>query len=215
MKLLTYDPGTGTPLRRPRRRRRGGRCRPFGVCPAAAGCSRAAGVGRLPRGPGRRRLGRQRSRAEGGAGRRSPAFSRAPTAHDPGLHRLRRTRHVPRDPGDRRGVVPHARLLLLQSLGRLRTGGFGALPLGFDQLDYELEIGCVVGRGGTDVPASEGLQYIAGFCIFNDWSARDLQFDEMTFGLGPAKGKDSAQSLGPWVVTTDEIASNIKDGRWT
>ena len=86
-------------------------------------------------------------------------------------------------------------------------------PSASDQLDYELEIGCVVGRGGTDVPESEGLHYIAGFCIFNDWSARDLQFDEMTFGLGPAKGKDSAQSLGPWVVTVDEIAPHIKDGR--
>jgi fumarylacetoacetate (FAA) hydrolase len=86
-------------------------------------------------------------------------------------------------------------------------------PSASNQLDYELEIGCVVGRSGTDVPESEAFQYIAGFCIFNDWSARDLQFDEMTFGLGPAKGKDSASSLGPWMVTTDEMAPHIKDGR--
>ena len=86
-------------------------------------------------------------------------------------------------------------------------------PAASEQLDYELEIGCIVGRAGTNVPASEALQYVAGFCIFNDWSARDLQFDEMTFGLGPAKGKDSASSIGPWVVTTDEMMPHIKDGR--
>ena len=61
--------------------------------------------------------------------------------------------------------------------------------------------------------ASEALQYVAGFCIFNDWSARDLQFDEMSFGLGPAKGKDSASSIGPWIVTTDEMMPHIRDGR--
>ena len=86
-------------------------------------------------------------------------------------------------------------------------------PSASQQLDYELEIGAVIGREGSDVAESEGLQYIAGFCIFNDWSARDLQFDEMSFGLGPAKGKDSASSLGPWLVTTDELAHHIKDGR--
>ena len=86
-------------------------------------------------------------------------------------------------------------------------------PAASEQLDYELEIGCVIGKSGRNVPSSEAMQYIAGFCIFNDWSARDLQFDEMTFGLGPAKGKDSASSLGPWLVTTDELMPHIKDGR--
>ena len=86
-------------------------------------------------------------------------------------------------------------------------------PAASEQLDYELEIGCIIGKGGRNVPASAAMEYIAGFCIFNDWSARDLQFDEMTFGLGPAKGKDSASSIGPWVVTTDELLPHIKDGR--
>ena len=86
-------------------------------------------------------------------------------------------------------------------------------PAASEQLDYELEIGCVIGKSGRNVPASAAMEYIAGFCIFNDWSARDLQFDEMTFGLGPAKGKDSASSIGPWVVTTDELLPHIKDGR--
>jgi 2-keto-4-pentenoate hydratase/2-oxohepta-3-ene-1,7-dioic acid hydratase in catechol pathway len=80
-------------------------------------------------------------------------------------------------------------------------------------LDYELELGCVIGREGSNVPAEEGLAYIAGFLIFNDWSARDLQFDEMSARLGPAKGKDAATSLGPWLVTTDELAPNLRDGR--
>jgi 2-keto-4-pentenoate hydratase/2-oxohepta-3-ene-1,7-dioic acid hydratase in catechol pathway len=86
-------------------------------------------------------------------------------------------------------------------------------PSATDRLDYELELGCVIGREGIDVPASDGLDYIAGFTIFNDWSARDLQFDEMASWLGPAKGKDSATSLGPWVVTTDEMAPYLRDGR--
>ena len=86
-------------------------------------------------------------------------------------------------------------------------------PSATDRLDYELELGCVIGREGSDVPAAEGLDYIAGFTILNDWSARDLQFDEMASMLGPAKGKDGATSLGPWVVTTDEMAPYLRDGR--
>ncbi|HEU0021690.1 MAG TPA: fumarylacetoacetate hydrolase family protein [Dehalococcoidia bacterium] len=86
-------------------------------------------------------------------------------------------------------------------------------PSAADMLDYELEIACVIGREGRNVPESEALDYIAGFCIFNDWSSRDLQRDESAVGLGPAKGKDSASSLGPWLVTTDEMASYLRDGR--
>ncbi len=85
-------------------------------------------------------------------------------------------------------------------------------PSATDRLDYELELGCVVGREGSDIPASDALDYIAGFCILNDWSARDLQMDEMAVGLGPAKGKDAASSLGPWLVTTDEMAPYLRDG---
>jgi 2-keto-4-pentenoate hydratase/2-oxohepta-3-ene-1,7-dioic acid hydratase in catechol pathway len=87
------------------------------------------------------------------------------------------------------------------------------IPSASDRLDYELELGCVIGREGSNVKAADALSYIAGFTIFNDWSARDLQRDEMQAILGPAKGKDSATSLGPWVVTTDEIAPFMKDGR--
>jgi 2-keto-4-pentenoate hydratase/2-oxohepta-3-ene-1,7-dioic acid hydratase in catechol pathway len=87
------------------------------------------------------------------------------------------------------------------------------VPSASDRLDYELELGCVIGREGTNVRAADGLDYIAGFTIFNDWSARDLQFDEMECRLGPAKGKDAATTLGPWVVTADEMAPYLRDGR--
>ena len=86
-------------------------------------------------------------------------------------------------------------------------------PSASQQFDYELEIGCVIGREGRNIRAADALEYIAGFTLFNDWSARDLQVDEMAFGLGPAKGKDTASSLGPWLVTTDELAPYLKDGR--
>jgi fumarylacetoacetate (FAA) hydrolase len=86
-------------------------------------------------------------------------------------------------------------------------------PSASRRLDYELELGCVIGREGSNVPAAQASAYIAGFLIFNDWSARDLQMDEMTARLGPAKGKDAATTLGPWLVTTDELAPNLKDGR--
>ena len=86
-------------------------------------------------------------------------------------------------------------------------------PSASSQFDYELEIGCVIGKEGRDVAAADAMDYIAGFTLFNDWSARDLQVDEMAFGLGPAKGKDTASSIGPWLVTTDEMSPYLKDGR--
>ena len=87
------------------------------------------------------------------------------------------------------------------------------MPSATDRLDFELELGCVIGREGSDIAAADALDYIAGFCIFNDFSARDLQFDEMAVGLGPAKGKDAATALGPWLVTTDELAPYLRDHR--
>lgn len=78
-------------------------------------------------------------------------------------------------------------------------------PLGFDWLDYELEIACIIGKEGRNIRAEEADEYIFGYCILNDWSARDLQRKEMKVGLGPAKGKDFATSIGPWIVTKDEL----------
>jgi 2-keto-4-pentenoate hydratase/2-oxohepta-3-ene-1,7-dioic acid hydratase in catechol pathway len=79
-------------------------------------------------------------------------------------------------------------------------------PLETTKLDYELELACVIGRKGKDIPEREAQDYIAGYTIMNDFSARDIQFQEMACRLGPAKGKDFATALGPSLVTPDEIA---------
>jgi 2-keto-4-pentenoate hydratase/2-oxohepta-3-ene-1,7-dioic acid hydratase in catechol pathway len=79
------------------------------------------------------------------------------------------------------------------------------IPPGCDVFDFELEVAAVVGRDGRDLMPGEARGHIAAYTIFNDWSARDLQFEEMQIGLGPAKGKDSAITLGPWLVTADEL----------
>ncbi|UFJ41632.1 fumarylacetoacetate hydrolase family protein [Brevibacillus humidisoli] len=79
-------------------------------------------------------------------------------------------------------------------------------------LDYELEIACVIGKEGVDIPVDEADRHIAGFCVLNDWSARDLQREEVKVGLGPAKGKDFATSLGPYLVTPDELEDRRVDG---
>ncbi|GAC1451989.1 MAG: fumarylacetoacetate hydrolase family protein [Ktedonobacterales bacterium] len=73
------------------------------------------------------------------------------------------------------------------------------------ELDFEMEMAAVIGRAGSDIPAEEAPGYIAGYMVMNDWSARDLQRHEMKLNLGPAKGKDFATSLGPWLVTPDEL----------
>jgi fumarylacetoacetate (FAA) hydrolase len=87
-------------------------------------------------------------------------------------------------------------------------------PKNTHALDYELEIACVIGKAGRDIPADDrAMDYVAGFTIMNDWSARDLQQLEMKVGLGPSKGKDFATSLGPELVTFDELADHYKDGR--
>lgn len=78
-------------------------------------------------------------------------------------------------------------------------------PRSTEWLDFELEIAAVIGRGGRNIPAEAAESYIAGYTIMNDWSARDVQRAEMKVGLGPAKGKDFATSLGPWLVTPDEL----------
>jgi 2-keto-4-pentenoate hydratase/2-oxohepta-3-ene-1,7-dioic acid hydratase in catechol pathway len=79
-------------------------------------------------------------------------------------------------------------------------------------LDYELEIACILGKEGTNISASEADKYIFGYCVLNDWSARDLQRKEMKVGLGPAKGKDFSTSIGPWIVTKDEL-EHLKQGK--
>lgn len=82
-----------------------------------------------------------------------------------------------------------------------------AWPAGSCVIDYELELACVIGRTGRDIPADRSGAHIFGFTILNDLTARDLQFREMQGPLGPAKGKDFDQAnvLGPVIVTLDEL----------
>lgn len=82
-----------------------------------------------------------------------------------------------------------------------------------DQLDYELELAAVIGREGRDIAIEEAESHIAGYTIFNDFSARDIQLREMQGNLGPAKGKDFANALGPYLVTPDEF--DIDDAAMT
>ena len=92
------------------------------------------------------------------------------------------------------------------------VGPFDDLPMppGTKELDFELEVGAVVGRGGSDLDPSDAEASIAGFCVMNDWSARDVQRREMRLSMGPVKGKDFATTLGPWLVTPDELEPHQK-----
>jgi 2-keto-4-pentenoate hydratase/2-oxohepta-3-ene-1,7-dioic acid hydratase in catechol pathway len=90
------------------------------------------------------------------------------------------------------------------------------VPRGCRALDLELEVACIIGAEVSDLSADDPawLDAIAGFTLMNDWSARDLQAGEMPIGLGPVKGKDFCTSVGPWVVTKDELAE-AGTGRWS
>jgi 2-keto-4-pentenoate hydratase/2-oxohepta-3-ene-1,7-dioic acid hydratase in catechol pathway len=79
------------------------------------------------------------------------------------------------------------------------------VPPGSAVLDFELEVAAVIGREGRDLTPEQARDHIVGYTILNDWSARDLQSAEMRVGLGPCKGKDTATTLGPFLVTADEL----------
>lgn len=82
-------------------------------------------------------------------------------------------------------------------------------PRACEELDYELELGVVIGRRGHDIAPERAWEHVAGFTIVNDLSARDLQRKEMAVGLGPAKGKDFATAVGPWLVSRASVADCI------
>lgn len=84
-------------------------------------------------------------------------------------------------------------------------GEIECMPDHFDKLDFELEVAVVVGKKGRNIKAAEADDYIAGYCIMNDMSARTLQMEEMLLNLGPAKGKDFSTVIGPWMITPDEL----------
>jgi 2-keto-4-pentenoate hydratase/2-oxohepta-3-ene-1,7-dioic acid hydratase in catechol pathway len=78
-------------------------------------------------------------------------------------------------------------------------------PAYTDLLDYELEYGIYIGKEGKNIPREKAQEYIAGYAILNDISARDIQLQEMVVGLGPVKGKDFCSVMGPCLVTPDEV----------
>jgi fumarylacetoacetate (FAA) hydrolase len=89
--------------------------------------------------------------------------------------------------------------------GELRVGR-GRL----ERLDYELEAFCVIGKRVTNPTLEEADEAIFGYGVMNDFSARALQMEEMKLNLGPAKGKDFATAIGPWLVTKDELSPRIE-----
>ena len=84
-----------------------------------------------------------------------------------------------------------------------------------NKLDFEFELGIIISKKGRNIKAKDAHKYIAGLVILNDWSARGMQFEEMKLNLGPAKGKDFATSIGPYLVTLDELEKkriNLDEG---
>ncbi|HEY7331867.1 MAG TPA: fumarylacetoacetate hydrolase family protein [Candidatus Limnocylindria bacterium] len=154
---------------------------------------------------------------EGDAGERSEAMAADDLAFGPPILRppsLRDfyafERHV-RTMWERRGgTVPEAwyrlPIFYFSNVSEIRGPGDPVwAPRGSSELDYELEVAALVDTPVRDLDASRGTEAIGGYLILNDWSARDLQREETTVRLGPAKGKDFASSIGPWLVTPDEL----------
>ncbi|MCD2421928.1 fumarylacetoacetate hydrolase family protein [Niabella pedocola] len=84
-------------------------------------------------------------------------------------------------------------------------GTVTCMPDHFQKLDFELEASIVICKKGRNIKAAAADAYIGGLMIMNDFSARTLQMEEMILNLGPAKGKDFATAIGPWLVTTDAL----------
>ena len=78
-----------------------------------------------------------------------------------------------------------------------------------EMLDYEIEVAIVIGKEGINIPANKADDYIFGLTIMNDFSSRKIQMKEMRLNLGPAKGKDCATALGPWVTTIEDLNDQI------
>ncbi len=115
----------------------------------------------------------------------------------------------------RAGTVPEAwyrlPIFYFSNTSEIRGPGDAVwAPCGSEELDFELEVAALVDTPALDLTAARADDAIGGYTILNDWSARDLQRDESTVRLGPAKGKDFATTIGPWLVTPDELASAQK-----
>jgi fumarylacetoacetate (FAA) hydrolase len=111
----------------------------------------------------------------------------------------------------RGGTVPEAwyriPIFYFSNVSEIRGPGEPVwCPAASQELDYELEVAALIDTPVHDLRAARGEEAIGGYLIFNDWSARDLQREETAVRLGPVKGKDFASSIGPWLVTPDELA---------
>jgi fumarylacetoacetate (FAA) hydrolase len=82
------------------------------------------------------------------------------------------------------------------------------------ELDFEMEVGIIIGKGGKDIPEDKALDHIFGMVLMNDWSARDLQRREMKIGLGPSKSKDFAMGIGDSIVTLKDLKPLLKNGKF-
>ena len=81
------------------------------------------------------------------------------------------------------------------------------------ELDFELEVGAIIGKEGKNISVADAWSHIFGFTLMNDWSARDQQRKEMKIGLGPSKSKDFATSMGRFIVTADEMETHLDQDR--
>ena len=174
---------------------------------------RHAGAGHRPGavGPGgRHRLG---PAGRGGASPRRCAPQLA--ARLPGVPRPRRARRgPPRHARCRRRGTASPSTTRATGAPIVGPGDVVAWPSYTEKMDFECEVAAVVGRGGRDVAAADAGAHVFGYTIMNDWSARDVQKDEMSCWLGPAKAKDFATTLGPWLVTPDEWSPEDDAPRW-
>tara|TARA_B100000941_G_scaffold7746_1_gene4967 strand:+ start:4818 stop:5711 length:894 start_codon:yes stop_codon:yes gene_type:complete len=96
-------------------------------------------------------------------------------------------------------------------------GGSGQVFINKNQskkLDYELEVAAIIGKRGKNISVSDADDYIMGYTIMNDFSARHLQKEEMKLSLGPAKGKDFLTTLGPYIITKDELDDKCITGEF-
>lgn len=92
----------------------------------------------------------------------------------------------------------------------LGDGDEVSIPGHAQSMDYELEIACIIGKAGIDLTPEEAESHIAGYCILNDWSIRDLLAEELSRAPMAAKGKDAGMGLGPFLVTADELEDRRK-----
>ncbi len=133
----------------------------------------------------------------------------------PGMRRIRAARAgrtLPEEEAGSLADVPEAfrRQPVFYFQNRHNVVGHGATviwPAASEVMDFELEFGVFIGRDGRNIPRERARDHVFGYAIYNDFSARDVQADEMEAGFGPAKGKsfDGANVIGPWIVTSDDI----------